>query len=195
MNANDFFRNQLGQPRPVLRQNQFGFALGGPVVKDKLLFFVSYQGTRQSTGVPAECSTVYTGPPLTDDRSQATLGALFAGMTGLFGGVAIEPDGSNIHPIALAVLNLQLANGDYLIPTPQSVDPGLPLTAQGRSAFSSPCTFDEDQFVTNLQLHLSDKSSIVARYFQANSDQVGTFGLTTVPVSTLLQMHYFVICP
>jgi hypothetical protein len=39
LNANDFFRNQTNQPRPVLKQNQCGFALGGPIVKDKLFFF------------------------------------------------------------------------------------------------------------------------------------------------------------
>jgi hypothetical protein len=30
LNANDFFLNRANQPRPVLKQNQFGFALGGP---------------------------------------------------------------------------------------------------------------------------------------------------------------------
>jgi hypothetical protein len=39
LNANDFFRNQTNQPRAVLKQNQCGFALGGPIVKDKLFFF------------------------------------------------------------------------------------------------------------------------------------------------------------
>jgi hypothetical protein len=47
LNANDFFMNQTGQERSVLRENQFGFALGGPIKKDKLLVFGSYQGTRQ----------------------------------------------------------------------------------------------------------------------------------------------------
>src|SRR5215467_2277790 len=31
LNANTFFRNATGQPRPVLKQNQFGFDLGGPI--------------------------------------------------------------------------------------------------------------------------------------------------------------------
>jgi hypothetical protein len=47
LNANEFFLNQTAQPRPALKQSQFGFAAGGPIKKEKLLFFGSYQGTRQ----------------------------------------------------------------------------------------------------------------------------------------------------
>jgi len=44
LNANDFFLNRTGQRRSVLKQNQFGFALGGPIKRDKLLFFGSIKG-------------------------------------------------------------------------------------------------------------------------------------------------------
>lgn len=44
LNSNDFFFNRAGTPRPELKQNQFGGTLGGPVVKNKLFFFGSYQG-------------------------------------------------------------------------------------------------------------------------------------------------------
>jgi hypothetical protein len=45
-NANDYFLNQIGAPKPPLHWNQFGFTLGGPIIKDKLFFFGSYQGSR-----------------------------------------------------------------------------------------------------------------------------------------------------
>jgi hypothetical protein len=79
LNANDYFRKQEKQPRPELRQNQPGLTLGGPIEHDKLFFFASYQSTRQQNGVDTNCSTALNEPPLTNDRSAATLGALFAG--------------------------------------------------------------------------------------------------------------------
>jgi hypothetical protein len=53
-NANDYFLNQKNVARPALRWNQFGFTLGGPIMKDKLFFFGSYQGSRFTTvGTPS----------------------------------------------------------------------------------------------------------------------------------------------
>ncbi len=45
--ANGWFENQSGVERPDLNQNQAGFYLGGPVRKDKLLFYVNYEAYRQ----------------------------------------------------------------------------------------------------------------------------------------------------
>ncbi|MGH9716141.1 MAG: carboxypeptidase regulatory-like domain-containing protein [Candidatus Acidiferrales bacterium] len=56
-NANDFFLkhsealNGQGNTPPTLKQNQFGFTLGGPIKKNKIFFFGSYQGTRQLNGI------------------------------------------------------------------------------------------------------------------------------------------------
>jgi len=53
-NANDFFLNQQNVKQPALRWNQFGFTVGGPILKDKLFFFTSYQGSRFTTvGTPS----------------------------------------------------------------------------------------------------------------------------------------------
>jgi len=46
LDGNDWFANANGLARPELRQNDFGGVLGGPIKKDKLFFFGSYEGLR-----------------------------------------------------------------------------------------------------------------------------------------------------
>jgi hypothetical protein len=179
-NANDFFLNETGQRRPDLKQNQFGLALGGPILKDKLLFFGSYQGTRQINGLASgqariACSATLSEPPLTNDRSAAGLGKLFGGMPGALGGVAVSLDGSNINPAALALLNFKLPDGSYLIPTPQTIDPSKPFASQGFSVFSKPCEFNEDQYLFNVDYTASQKNRIAGRFFLSNGNQQVTF--------------------
>ncbi len=50
--ANEFFLNQVGFQKPALRFNQFGGTLGGPIVKDKLFFFLAYQQDHFNTTAP-----------------------------------------------------------------------------------------------------------------------------------------------
>jgi Carboxypeptidase regulatory-like domain/TonB dependent receptor len=57
--ANNFFNNKAGRPKPDFKQNQFGGTLGGPIVKDKTFFFASYQGLRINQGL-TDLSTVPT---------------------------------------------------------------------------------------------------------------------------------------
>jgi hypothetical protein len=180
LNANDFFLNTTGQRRPNLKQNQFGFAFGGPIKKNKLYLFGSYQGTRQINGAAAgqariACTVSLSEPPLTDDRSALALGKEFAGMTGALGGVAINSDGSNINPVALALLNFKLPDGSFLIPTPQTVNPSKPFASSGFSAFTQPCNFEDDQGSGNIDFVISQKSQLAARFFVSESDQLVTF--------------------
>jgi hypothetical protein len=48
LNANDYFRNQTptATPRPFDNVNQYAASFGGPIIKDKLFFFVNYEGLR-----------------------------------------------------------------------------------------------------------------------------------------------------
>src|SRR5215472_15976180 len=179
LNANDFFLNRTGQPRPTLRQNQMGFNVGGPIKREKFLFFGAYQKTHQLTGLALgqariACSAALSSPPIGNDRTPAALGRLFGGMTGALGGAAIRTDGSNINPVALAILNFKLPDGTFLIPTPQTVDPSRAFESQGFSSFTKPCNFDENQFLTNFDYLRSSKTKIAARFFFARDSEVVT---------------------
>ena len=192
LNANDFFRNSARQPRGVLKQNQFGFTLGGPIVKDKLMFFGSYQGTRQRNGVSGGATSNIFSPAFTNDRSRAALGAMFAGQIGAFGGVPIAADGSNISAPALALLNLKNSDGQFVIPNPQTVNPAQPFARRGFSALSVPGRFDEDQFLVNMDYLHTPSSKFSGRFYSGDSELIQPFptSQTGAPVHPWLPVSH-----
>lgn len=194
LNANEFFLKRAGQSRPVLKQNQFGFSVGGPIRKDKAFAFASYQGTTQRDG-DSNLSLVSSFlPQLSNDRSAATLGAQFcpaahssdpaSGYQTAAGGVQVACDGSNINPVALAYLNFKFPNGKYAIPSPQVFFPSDPAQLQlpvGLSTYSIPAKYREDQFSVNIDGSLSQKNQLAGRFFYSRaptSEPFSPFGAT-----------------
>lgn len=53
LDAADFFENAGGIPKGALRQNQFGVAAGGPIIKNKIFIFGDYEGFRRVQGTVA----------------------------------------------------------------------------------------------------------------------------------------------
>jgi hypothetical protein len=173
LNANDYFLKETAQPRPVLRQNQFGLTFGGPVILNKLFFFTSYQGTRQTNGVGSSSSSSAIFPSeLAAQRTAGELGAAFCNQANF---AAIACDGSNINLVALKLLNYKLANGQYLIPTPQLLQSDGNGGMEGYSAFSVPSTFAEDQYVANLDYVISSKQTLSLRAFLSADPQTASF--------------------
>ncbi len=186
-NANEFFNKAHGNPEPVLKQNQFGAALGGPIWRGKIFFFSSYQGTRQSNGLAngGYSSGVYLPPIPAGDRSSASfpqsVGARFCPDNNLLangqydphyltaiGGVQVACDGSNINPVAINYLKLKLANGADAIPG--SSNDGFQQTP-----YSIPAKFQEDQVLFNTDYALTAKERLMERLFYSHDPQTNNF--------------------
>jgi hypothetical protein len=198
--ANDFFSKLNQQPRAELKHNQFGGSLGGPIRRDKTFFFVAYQGLTEVNGLGTETQAIL--PLLTQDRSAATLGAQFcpAGhlndqgqpATGYFtqaGGAEVACDGSNINPVALAVLNAKLPNGQFAVPSPQTPIPnsGSDPSDQfpvGQSTYTLPAHYREDQFTIDVDQNLNTKNILSGRFFYSRAPTSKPFspnGAANVP--------------
>jgi Carboxypeptidase regulatory-like domain/TonB-dependent Receptor Plug Domain len=176
LNANNFFSNATGTPRGKFLRSQPGFTLGGPLLKDRIFFFGSFQATRDVNGASLGSSVrSLTLPPIPLDRSPASLGAVFGGQTGALGGVAVAPDGSNINPVALALLNLKNPDGTFLIPSPQRSGAGVNFTS------AIPGRFDEGQFNTNVDFVPSQSDRFSVKFFRSNQELLIPFSIASVP--------------
>jgi Carboxypeptidase regulatory-like domain len=67
--AYNFTGSSQPLPKTLFQRNQFGAALGGPIIKDKLFFFGDYQGTIFNTNAP-KTTTVPTAKMMTGDFSE-----------------------------------------------------------------------------------------------------------------------------
>lgn len=70
LNANQWANNFQNIPRQLLRWNEFGGAVGGPIKKDKLFFFADYQGSRYDQPATGSGFTVFTAAERTGNFSQ-----------------------------------------------------------------------------------------------------------------------------
>jgi hypothetical protein len=188
LNANSFFQNRDGGGvKQVLKQNQFGGTIGGPIIQDKLFFFGSYQATRQRNGVAVQGTTnAFLYPIPAGDRNapgfRAALGAAicpqnhpgdaryltFGALIG-FPAMNVACDGSNISPVALNLLNVKTASGEYYIP-------GSGASSIVQRQFTLPAKYTEDQYIVNGDWTATDKHTLTMRYFFTKNPQETVLG-------------------
>ncbi|PWU09402.1 MAG: hypothetical protein C5B51_06355 [Terriglobia bacterium] len=165
LNANDFFLNAAGRPRPVLNRNQFGGTLGGPIRKDKTFFFVSYQGTRERNGASLTNSLSFPLIPsgLTNDRSPAALTAL---QQSFYAPGQTVPA---LSPISVKLLQAKLPDGSWAIPSAArtAASPALPVN----TPMSGVSTFREDQFNANIDQAIGQKNRLSGKFFYSDTPQ------------------------
>jgi hypothetical protein len=183
LNASPFFFNQQAQlakinvgafpanlANPALHRWSTGFTLGGPIVKDKLFFFVAYQhryNSDQATGL----SQLTVPEGLTDDRSIAGLDAAANSWAGS-GNFT-----STIGPIAYALMNAKLTNGQYLIPSNQApgqaIQFGVPnVTLRGTS------TLVADQADVAVDYDVTKTDRLSAKYYYQNDPVNKPYGFS-----------------
>jgi hypothetical protein len=194
-NANSFFRNSTGQSKPNLKQNQYGATLGGPIRHNKLFFFSSYQGTRQTNGLDQTSTSNPILPPLTADRSAAALATQFCPGNHLLSSGQPDPryltyaggkqlDCANrgtattapISAVALRLLQARNPDGNYLIPIPQTIFSSGANAGLGFSSYSQPSFYHENQVLLNTDYLASAKNTVTGRVYLTGIDQFRTMG-------------------
>ncbi len=190
-NANTWERNRAGATRPYVRQNQFGAAVGGPVVKNRTFWFADYQGTRVRSlsgivpglgGITNPITipkpefrngdfssllgpTVYTAA----NGQTALQGGIYDMLTQRTVGTAIVRDqfpGNRIPPSRFDPAAKRLMD---LFPTPnQNLTDRLPAANYLPTA---PARQDNNQFDVRMDHKISDKDSLFGSLSWSNEDK------------------------
>ena len=176
MNAAPFFYNAnpaVPTKVPFLNRNAFGATLGGPIKKDKLFYFIAYQGVRIADG---QTSIVGATVPitLTNDRSAA---GIVAAVKADYGTTITT---SQVSPVALALLNAQLPNGSYLIPTPNITNPAIAKQLGYDALQIGPhAQAQVNQGSGNVDYLISDKDRLAVKYYVQNNPTTTPFAAVT----------------
>jgi hypothetical protein len=159
LNANDFFSNLTGVPRPKYRQNQFGGSVGGPIRKDKTFFFADVEALRIVQGVPT--GLIFT-PTLFEEQNP--------------GNFSDQPGGKIIPPTQLDPVALKYWK---LFPAPNAGPPGF-LGANYLNNVNK--SYHSTTYDARLDHRFSEKSSFFARfsYNPTYNSQPALFPNTTV---------------
>jgi len=177
--ANDYFNKQEGLPRLDLKRNQYGATLGGPIVKDKMFFFLAYQGQRQVKAVPDDDVPVFTPQELQGDFSNG--GSPDPGVVAFL----------EANPYFAATTNGGAANAQI---NPANFDPvaknyiqaGLiPSTPSGEFSGSPNELDNRDELTTKFDLNLNAKDKLSATVGFNRGGNLYTGTLNPLPYATV----------
>ena len=172
LNANEFFANSTGRPKPAFKLNQYGGTFGGPIRRDKTFVFGYYQGTNKRKNNIVTIPTVFTPQERPDLNPNG-----WADFSDVCPGSQCPRDPRTGQPFP-----------NFIIPA-ERLDPvavrftkaAIPPPNSGRSyVFSGPSAgpndkLDESQFIVRIDHSFSSADKLFGRYF-FNDDTAG--GLT-----------------
>lgn len=172
--ANDWFSNRAGVPRPALIRNQYGVSVGGPIIKNKLFFFYNWEG-RKDRSQAAKTDTV----PSNTFKEGIVEVLLKSGQTVQLSPAAvqaIDPLGVGENPYILNLMQQYPAGNDPL----QASDKGLNFNDL---LFNAPQPLNNHAQVGRLDYNIDNagKHTISVRGTLNGASQVPTAGLAQFP--------------
>ena len=166
---------------PELHRETLGGLVGGPIIKDKLFGFISYQHIHDSDQ-DIGLSRLIVPPGLTDSNrtAQGLVDIANANVNFPNNSAGLAPiTASQVSPTALALFQYKLPNGQFLIPSwdGQTADATFPENA------ISPGTayFKSDQAVANLDWNKSSKDTVSAKYYYQHDPSIAPYAYSNVP--------------
>lgn len=150
LDANNFFSNALGAPKPQRERNQFGAAAGGPLARNRTFWFGDYEGLRDKEGVPRTRQV-----PTAAERA------------GLFSTVVVDPFAPGRPAFS------QNAQGQWVIPRDRWDPVGAAIVAlipdpnvPGSTIYASTPVTDtrQDQFDVRIDHQIATNLSLFGRY-------------------------------
>ena len=153
--AFEFLRNTAlnantwnGLTKPPLHRNQFGGAVGGPIVHNKTFFFGSYSGLRQNTTTYVSSAVVPTGAERSGDFSAVTKPVIDP-----LSGVQFPENKipvSRFDPTAVNLVNKYIPQSNF-----------ANSTYQGQI----PSPYNTDEFLLKVDQSFSDNQRLTVSYF------------------------------
>jgi outer membrane receptor protein involved in Fe transport len=188
LNARNFF--DTTGPKDAFRNNQFGGAIGGPIVKNKTFFYASYEGQREGLGL----TSLNTVPSLNNPAAPA--GMDYAQSVVALGGTAApctttviacingQPAGV-INPVIKNLYNLCSTKGGCSGGTSPWPVANITATPSGFNNVSSDRSKNDiDSVIVKVDHSFNASNTLTGRYFYGNSNQslpLGTGGGNNIP--------------
>ncbi|HEY3135044.1 MAG TPA: TonB-dependent receptor [Blastocatellia bacterium] len=168
--SNDFDNNATGIPKAVFVRNQFGYSVGGRVIKDKLFFFSSTEWTRvRSSG---EVISLVPTPQLLAASNSRTQ-AFFAHFP------LVTPINGAVHTVSDTLRNFGLSATGAFGSLPGNLPAFGEVRATRATDFGAGTPQNDWQTVNRLDLNLSDKTQIYVRgVYEQGSTPLGTISFS-----------------